>query len=262
MAPTTSTSLSDDQLQQLAQEVARADHRHDRRDRRPLRRQPRDLRAGDRAAQPPRLAPRQDPLGRRPPGLSAQGADRPPRPPRHDPPVQGAGPVLLGLRVRARHHGRRPRLHLDRLRRRPQGGDAPRDRRGRKGRRGDRRRGAHRRGRLRGASQRRRSPDPDRGRAQRQRDVDLAQRRRDLALLPASAAEPEAVRGPLEDRGAAHPAAAWPRKAIRAPRPRGEGGDQGLLGPGAVLRGARPRLRRRRRRPRRRRPAPGSERRP
>ena len=34
--------------------------------------------------------------------------------------------VLLDRRVRARHHGRRPRLDLDRLRGRPQGGDAPR----------------------------------------------------------------------------------------------------------------------------------------
>ena len=33
-----------------------------------------------------------------------------------DPPVRGPGPVLLDLRVRARHHGRRPRLDLDRLR--------------------------------------------------------------------------------------------------------------------------------------------------
>ena len=48
----------------------RADHRHDRRDRRPLRRQPRHLRAGGRAPPPARLAARQDPLGRRPPGLS------------------------------------------------------------------------------------------------------------------------------------------------------------------------------------------------
>ena len=49
---------------------ARVHHRHRRRDRRPLRRQPRHLRAGGRAAQRARLAARQDPLGRRPPGLS------------------------------------------------------------------------------------------------------------------------------------------------------------------------------------------------
>ena len=59
---------------------------------------------------------RQDPLGRRPPGLPAQDPHRPPRPDRDDPQVRRARPVLLDLRVRARHHGRRPRLDLDRLR--------------------------------------------------------------------------------------------------------------------------------------------------
>ena len=39
-----------------------------------------------------------------------------------DPQVRRAGAVLLDLRVRARHHGRGPRLDLDRLRRRAQGG--------------------------------------------------------------------------------------------------------------------------------------------
>ena len=38
----------------------------------------------------------------------------------------GLAPVLLDRGVRARHHGRRPRLDLDRLRGRHQGGDAPR----------------------------------------------------------------------------------------------------------------------------------------
>ena len=41
-----------------------------------------------------------------------------------DPPVRRPGAVLLDRRVRARHHGRRARLDLDRLRRRDQGGDA------------------------------------------------------------------------------------------------------------------------------------------
>ena len=59
---------------------ARAHHRHGRGDRRPLRREPRHVRAGRRAALAARLAARQDPVGRRPPGLSAQGAHRPPRP--------------------------------------------------------------------------------------------------------------------------------------------------------------------------------------
>ena len=48
----------------------------------------------------------------------------PPRRARHDPQVRRARPVLLDPRVRARHHGRGPRLHLDRLRRRHQGGHA------------------------------------------------------------------------------------------------------------------------------------------
>ena len=46
------------------------------------------------------------------------------------------------------------------------------------------------------------------------------------------------VRGPLEDRGAAHPAAARPRAPVRAVRTRGEVGDQGILGAGPLLRGA------------------------
>ena len=69
---------------------------------------------------------------------------------RHDPQVRRPRPVLRDPRVRARHHGRRPRLDLDRLRRRDQGGDAPRRRRRRQGRRGDRRRRDDRRRRLRG----------------------------------------------------------------------------------------------------------------
>ena len=49
----------------------------------------------------------QGPLGRRPPGLPAQGPHGPPRPARHDPQVRRPGPVLRDPRVRARHHGRR-----------------------------------------------------------------------------------------------------------------------------------------------------------
>ena len=107
---------------------ARAHHRHGRGDRRPLRREPRHVRAGGRAALAARLPARQDPLGRRPPGLPAQGPHRPARPARDDPQVRGPHAVLLDRRVRARHHGCRPRLDLDRLRGRAQGGDAPRRR--------------------------------------------------------------------------------------------------------------------------------------
>ena len=58
----------------------------------------------------------------------------------HDPPVRGARPVLLDRGVPARHHGRRARLDLDRLRGRDQGGHAPRGGRAGEGRGGDRRR--------------------------------------------------------------------------------------------------------------------------
>ena len=53
-------------------------------------------------------------------------------------------------------------------------------------------------------------------------------------------------------------AAARPRPPDRAARPRDQVGDQGLLGPGPAVRGARPRLHGRDRRPRRRRPALGA----
>ena len=43
-----------------------------------------------------------------------------------DPPVRRPRAVLRALRVRARHHGRGPRLDVDRLRGRHQGGDAAR----------------------------------------------------------------------------------------------------------------------------------------
>ena len=174
---------------------------------------------------------RQDPLGRRPPGLPAQGPDRPPRPARRrSASTAGLAPVLLDLRVRARHHGRRPRLDLDRLRGRAQGGDAQGDRRGRQGRRRDRRRRADRRRRLRGAAQRRRPGDADRDRPQRQRDVDLAERRRALPLLQPRPPQPAPLPRPRGGRGPADQAAARPRQADRAPRPGDQVGDQGLLG--------------------------------
>ena len=101
--------------------------------------------------------------------------------------------------------------------------------------------------------------DADGDRPQRQRDVDLAQRRRDLPLLPARPAQPRPLPGALHHRGAPHPAPARPRPADRAARPRGEGGDQGLLGAGPLLRGARPRLHGSDRRPRRRGAAAGAD---
>ena len=71
---------------------ARAADRHGRRDRRALRRQPRRLRDRRRGALPARLAARQGRLGRRPPGLPAQGPHRPPRPAPDDPQVRAAWP--------------------------------------------------------------------------------------------------------------------------------------------------------------------------
>ena len=47
---------------------------------------------------------------------------------------EGLAPFCSIARVRARHHGRGPRLDLDRLRRRAQGGHAPRGRRRRRAR--------------------------------------------------------------------------------------------------------------------------------
>ena len=141
---------------------ARADHRHDRRDRRALRREPRRVR--DRGGDPPLLDSPTDKVlwdvGHQayPHKILTGRRDQLP----HDPQVRGPRPVLLDRRVRARHHGRRPRLDLDLLRGRPQGGHAPGPRRGRQGGRGDRRRRAHRRRRVRGAAQRRRARAADR----------------------------------------------------------------------------------------------------
>ena len=230
---------------------ARADHRDDRRDRRALRRQPRGLRAGRRAALRPRQPARQDPLGRGPPGLPAQGPDGPPRPAGHDPQVRGSRALLLDRRVRARHHGRRPRLDLDRLRGRPQGGDAPWPGRGRPRRRGDRGRRDDRRGGLRGRPPRRGARHADRRRAQRQRDVDRAERRRAVALLQPRAPEPHAVEGARGRRGRPDQAPRRHRRALRALRTPRQGVAQGLLGPRPVVGGARLGLHGSHRRPRR-----------
>ena len=86
--------------------------------------------------------------------------------------------------------------------------------------------------------------DPDRDRPERQRDVDLAERRRAGPLLPALPPQPAALSRPRGGRGAAHPAAARPRRADRAAGPRAQVGDQVLRGAGAPVRGARPRLHR------------------
>ena len=132
----------------------------------------------------------------------------------------GLAPFCSIPESRARHHGRRPRLDVDRLRRRPQGGDAARDRPRRQGRRGDRRRRPDRRRRLRGPAPGGRPRDADGDRPQRQRHVDLAERRRALPLLQPLPPQPAALPRPRGRRGAAHEAAARTRPPDRAARAR------------------------------------------
>ena len=176
-----------------------------------------------------------------------------------DPQVRRARSFLLARGVRARHHGRGPRVHGGGLRRRDQGGDAQAraardriarapagqgDRRGR-GRRHDRRR------QLRGAPQRGRAGDAGRDRPQRQRDVDLPQRGRAVTVLQPPAAQPAWLPGPRGARVGLDEAARRHRQADRAAGPSAQGVAQGLLGAGALFRGARLRVRRGDRRTRR-----------
>ena len=223
-------ALSEDELQQVAQEVRELADRHGGGDRRPLRRQPRHVRDRGRRALADRLAARQGAVGRRPPGLPAQGADRPPRRAGHDPPVRRPRAVLLARRVRARHHGRRPRLDRDRLRGRHQGGDAARGLRGRQGRRRRRRRRDDRRRRVRGRLAGRWPRHADRRDPQRQRDVDRAQRRRAVALHEPGPARSGAVGGARGRRGEADEAAGGHRRGVRAARPALQGVREGVLG--------------------------------
>ena len=110
--------------------------------------------------------------------------------------------LLLGVRVRARHHGRRPRLDLGRLRRRAEGGDA--EGIGEDGKVvaviGD---GALTGGVAYEALHHAGGLQTPMVIVERQRDVDLAERGRDLPLLPARPVEPPLLPGPLDDRGAA-----------------------------------------------------------
>ena len=99
--------------------------------------------------------------------------------------------------------------------------------------------------------------DADRRRAQRQRDVDRAQRRRAVALLQPRADEPQAVARPRGRRGRPDQAPGRDRRRVRALRAALQGVDQGLLGAGPVVGGARLGLRGRDRRPRHPRAAPG-----
>ena len=150
---------------------------------------------------------RQGAVGRRASGVPAQDPDRPARPAADDPPVRRPRPVLRALRVRARHHGRGPRVDVDRLRGRHQGSDAARRRGGRQGRRGHRRRLDDRWRGVRGGLAGRRARHADRCHLERQRHVDLAQRRRVVAVHEPRAARPGAVGGARGRRGEAHEAA-------------------------------------------------------
>ena len=105
-----------------------------------------------------------------------------------------------------------------------------RARRGRQGRRGHRRRRDDRRRRVRGGPPGRRPGHADGRDPQRQRDVDRAERRRAVALLQPRPARPGAVEGARGRGGEAHAAAGRHRRGVRAPRPAGQGVDQGACG--------------------------------
>ena len=80
-----------------------------------LRRQPRHLRAGGGAPQPARLPPRQGPLGRRPPGLSAQDPHRPAARACRRSASTAASPPSARSSSPSTTSWWRPRLDLDRL---------------------------------------------------------------------------------------------------------------------------------------------------
>ena len=118
-------------LDRLARRSARADagqaeeargraaavpHRYGRADGRSLRRGARHRRADRRAALCIRHAARPHRVGRRPSGVSAQGADRPPRQAAHDQAQERPRAVPDAQRERIRHVRRRPFEHVDQRR--------------------------------------------------------------------------------------------------------------------------------------------------
>ena len=203
-------------------------------DGRPPRLEPRRRRADHR--DPLRLRHAAGPLRprRRPSGLPAQDADRPPRGLRLDRQARRHVEVPAPHRIRIRPFRRRPRRHLD-LRRPRHGPRQISPGRARRRDRADRRRrddGGHG---LRGPEPRRphRREEPDR-RAERQRDVDRPERRRALVVSLAQA---------LGADGAAHEGlgAGVPLGHARRHAPlgaQGRGVAQGLLLARAALRGA------------------------
>ncbi len=104
------------------------------------------------------------------------------------------------------------------------------------------------------------SGDADRSGAERQRDVDRAQRGRAIAVLQPRALAPKAVARPRGCGGRPCAPAGEHWRGVRAPRPAAEGVDQGVLGAGPVVGGARLGLHGGDRRPRRARAARGAAR--
>ncbi len=187
-----------DQVTQGCQEaVARGDRRAGERNsrdagrgvcekRRTSRPQPRGRRADARLAPGAREPPRPDRLGRQPPSVRAEDADRALRSHHDDPHRRRTLRLLDALGVRARRLRSGARLDVDFGRAR-NGAGARSGRRQRNRRRDHRRRRADGRPSLRSDQQRRSDEDQLHRDPQRQRDVDRPERRRD-GQVPGDAA--------------------------------------------------------------------------
>ena len=217
--------------------------------------QPGGGRAHRRPAQRPREPPRQDHLGRRPPGLRPQDHHGARRVLQHHPPVRRPLGFPVSRRIRARRRRHRPRLDVDQLWPGPRrGGEAERpERRPRRLRAGRRR--AHGRRRLRGHEPGRPAPHAARRRAERQPDVDQAQRGR-LPALPESLPPRPRSHPPARGHGTQHRPHPGHRRARLQPGQGRQGEHEGLPWTGSHLRGARLRLYRCGERSRHRRAAP------
>ena len=197
-SPADLRALTPAKLKKLAGELRAVPHRHRRADGRPLRRRARHRRAHGRPALCLRHPARPHRVGRRPSGVSAQGADRPARQAAHHQAQERPGAVPDARRERIRHVRRRPFEHVDQRgarhgdRRRAQRPAAPRGR-------GHRRRRAQRRHGVRSAESRRQHGRRHARHPQRQRHVDLGERRRVLQLLRARAVR-QAVRDAAQRR--------------------------------------------------------------
>ena len=178
-------AFSPEQLAAARRGAAPRDDRRGEPHRRPSRCRARRDRADRGAASRVRHADRPPDLGRRPPGLSAQDPDRPPRP--HPHPAPGRRPVRLHAPQRKRVRPVRCRAQLDLdLRGARHGGGARSQGRPQQRHRGDRRRRHERRHGLRGDEQRRLHGDAADRHPQRQRHVDRTARRCDERVPVAS----------------------------------------------------------------------------